>query len=78
MITEEDNYQDVSSESNNQEQPQQEARTEYPLCDWCGEEVIGNHYFVIGDGQEVTDNVHWYNGVVYHQNCANEYCDSKR
>ena len=78
VITEEDNSQDVSSESNNQEQPQQEARTEYPLCDWCGNEVIGKHYFVIGDGQEVTDNVSWYNGVVYHQNCANEYCDSKR
>ena len=78
VITEEDNSQDVSSESNYQEQQQDNKSSEYPLCDWCDEVVIGKHYFVIGDGQKVTDNVSWYNGVVYHQNCANEYCDSKR
>lgn len=66
------------SQNIEEEQQQQNKSREYPLCDWCDEEVKGIHYFIEYPQMKVTDDLHYYNDKVYHQNCANAYCNSRR
>lgn len=54
---------------------QQETRREYPICDWCGKEIIGKRYGIQLD-YSVEEGMGYFDGS-YHQNCAYEYCKSK-
>jgi len=77
VITEEDNSQDVSSESNNQEE---EARTEYPICKLCHREIVNNsdlRWLYDCDPYYDLDYLAPSSDVKgpFHETCAHDYCN---
>jgi hypothetical protein len=80
VITEEDNSQDVSSESNNQEQPQQETSRVYGVCKLCHSEIVSNYdlrWLYDCDPYYALDYLAPSNYVKgpFHETCAHDYCN---
>jgi cbb3-type cytochrome oxidase subunit 3 len=75
---------DEAQQQNNheQEQSQQEARREYPVCNRCGNEIKSTVYYVTSgfsyyQGWRAHTNEAYAQGEKYHQKCAEEEADYK-